>query len=381
MGKLLLYNGFSNLMLEIVVWMIYLKSQGWTLTQIALLEGFFTICQVVFELPSGLISDRIGHKKALLLGEALCFIYLLTYFVPQIHMLLYLGFMLFALGLALISGTDISLLYENLAPKEKQNYLKYASSFTAIGVLATAIGNFSGGWIARYSWSLLFILALSVRATTFILCTQLETKNSATSENETKTFKELLAELKTFLLHEKSALPLIATTCFSATAITVSYQYGPLLLADLKLNVSLVSSVFGLLSFLGALAVFSTYRLAKIIKEDTLVWGLQSLSLVLFACFLGQQLGLVLLSLVIVNVVYEIWNVILENKLQALAYANIRATIISVNNLVISALLTSASFLVGALGENFALVKIVSFLDIFLLASALLSFYFYQKFS
>lgn len=40
MRKLLLYNGFSNLMLEIVVWMIYLKSQGWTITQIALLEGF-----------------------------------------------------------------------------------------------------------------------------------------------------------------------------------------------------------------------------------------------------------------------------------------------------------------------------------------------------
>lgn len=78
MRKLLLYNGFSNLMLEIVVWMIYLKSQGWTITQIALLEGFFTICQVIFELPSGLISDRIGHKKALLLGETLCFIYLLA---------------------------------------------------------------------------------------------------------------------------------------------------------------------------------------------------------------------------------------------------------------------------------------------------------------
>lgn len=161
--------------------------------------------------------------------------------------------------------------------------------------------------------------------------------------------------------------------------MTISYQYGPLILETLKLNVSLVSTIFGILSFLGAIAVFFTYRLSKIIQEDFLVWSLQSVSLVLFALFLEQKLSIILLSLVSVNVVYEIWNVILENKLQALAYANVRATIISVSNLMISALLTTASFLIGALGEKIALVNIVGCLNVFLLASALLSFYLYQK--
>lgn len=161
--------------------------------------------------------------------------------------------------------------------------------------------------------------------------------------------------------------------------MTISYQYGPLILETLKLNVSLVSTIFGILSFLGAIAVFFTYRLSKIIQEDLLVWSLQSISLVLFALFLEQKLSIILLSLVSVNVVYEIWNVILENKLQALAYANVRATIISVSNLMISALLTTASFLIGALGERIALVNIVGCLNVFLLASALLSFYLYQK--
>lgn len=147
--------------------------------------------------------------------------------------------------------------------------------------------------------------------------------------------------------------------------MTISYQYGPLILETLKLNVSLVSTIFGILSFLGAIAVFFTYRLSKIIQEDLLVWSLQSISLVLFALFLEQKLSIILLSLVSVNVVYEIWNVILENKLQALAYANVRATIISVSNLMISALLTTASFLIGALGERIALVNIVGCLNVF----------------
>ena len=81
MKRILLYNSLSNIMLEVVVWMIYLKAQGWSVAQIAFLEGTFTICQALFEVPSGIISDWIGHKRALVLGEVLCALYLLTYFI------------------------------------------------------------------------------------------------------------------------------------------------------------------------------------------------------------------------------------------------------------------------------------------------------------
>ena len=78
MKRIFFYNSFSNIMLELVVWMIYLKEQGWSLAEVAMLEGIFTISQVIFEFPSGVISDKLGHKKTLLLGEIFCILYLLT---------------------------------------------------------------------------------------------------------------------------------------------------------------------------------------------------------------------------------------------------------------------------------------------------------------
>ena len=148
MKKILLYNGFSNIMLEVIVWMIYLKNQGWSIAEIALLEGLFTISQAIFEFSSGIISDRIGHKNALVLGELVCVLYLITFFFANIHILVYLGFILFALGLSLISGSDVSILYESVDKNEKQKYLKYLGYFNFIGILSMALGHAFGGWIA-----------------------------------------------------------------------------------------------------------------------------------------------------------------------------------------------------------------------------------------
>lgn len=379
MKKILLYNALSNMMLEIVVWTIYLKNHGWSVMQIALLEGFFTVCQLVFELPSGLISDKIGHKKTLLLGEGICILYLLTYFFPQYHAVMYGGFALFAIGLSLISGTDISILYESIAEDKKEEYLKYASYFTAIGVLATSLGNFSGGWIALYSWNILFIVAIILRVSAFIICTQITDENVNNDFMEKRKFSNLLKELKNFFTYEKKFIPILFTTCFSAAAITVSYQYGPLILESYNMRINIISSIFGVLSFLGSIAVVFTYRFSKNRDRDLIVIILQACSLITFILFFVNNFWIILIGLILVNVIYEIWNIILENKIQDIAYKNIRATIISVNNLLISGLLTSASFLIGIFSNELSLVSAVSIVTTMYLLISVLSMFMYKR--
>lgn len=89
------------------------KNQGWTTGEIAILEDLYNFT-IHFELPSGVISDKLGHKLTLVLGEISCFIYLFGFFFPHIHLIMYISFILFALGLSLISGTDVSVLYDSI---------------------------------------------------------------------------------------------------------------------------------------------------------------------------------------------------------------------------------------------------------------------------
>ena len=45
MKKILIYNSFSNMMPELIVWMIYLQNFGWHIAEIAILQGVFTFFQ------------------------------------------------------------------------------------------------------------------------------------------------------------------------------------------------------------------------------------------------------------------------------------------------------------------------------------------------
>ncbi|USS88432.1 MFS transporter [Fructilactobacillus hinvesii] len=373
MKKLLLYNGFSNIMLEVIVWMIYLKEQGWSVTEIALLEGLFTVAQAGFEFPAGIISDRIGHKAALLSGEIICVLYLITYFFPTVHWLIYIGFVLFALGLALISGTDVSLVYETAGTETDPQYLKALGYFNFMGILAMAFGNAVGGWIASYSWPLLFLLAIGTRIISGLLVLGLDAQQISGETTEVVTFKGIITRFLSFLRHERNFRWLVVAMSFSAAAVTLSYQYGPLMLRELHFSTQLISLVFGGLALVAAGLVLLVDRLTRVIAPHVLIMLLQMVSLLFFASFLTHNRMIVVLGLVVINVVFEMWHLLFENQIQDLAYEHTRASAFSLATFTESAILTVGSTLVSLLTTTMNLLNVVSYLGMGLLAIALLS--------
>lgn len=376
MKRIFFYNSFSNIMLELVVWMIYLKEQGWSLAEVAMLEGIFTISQVIFEFPSGVISDKLGHKKTLLLGEIFCILYLLTYFFPHIHIIVYLGFIMFALGLAFISGTDISLLYESISEEEKNSYLKYSGYFNAIAAFSVAIGNILGGWIAQISWNLLFILAILFRTTALIIGFKIK-EPDIKKQVDTLSLKSIITELFNFIKHQKNYICLIAGLGFSTVAVDLSYQYGPLIMQKFSFDTGMISTVFGSLSLLGAVAGLLTYKLTQKVSENILLIILLLFGLTLLLILFIHNMLIVLFSLITVNVIFEMWNIIFENKIQEVAYADIRATVISTGNVFISGLLALSSGLISLVGEKISLVWIIGSIGSMFLIIALISTLFY----
>lgn len=376
MKRIFFYNSFSNIMLELVVWMIYLKEQGWSLAEVAMLEGIFTISQVIFEFPSGVISDKLGHKKTLLLGEIFCILYLLTYFFPHIHIIVYLGFIMFALGLAFISGTDISMLYESISEEEKNSYLKYSGYFNAIAAFSVAIGNILGGWIAQISWNLLFILAILFRTTALIIGFKIK-EPDIKKQVDTLSLKSIITELFNFIKHQKNYICLIAGLGFSTAAVDLSYQYGPLIMQKFSFDTGMISTVFGSLSLLGAVAGLLTYKLTQKVSENILLIILLLFGLTLLLSLFIHNMLIVLFSLITVNVIFEMWNIIFENKIQEVAYADIRATVISTGNVFISGLLALSSGLISLVGEKISLVWIIGSIGSIFLIIALISTLFY----
>lgn len=82
--------------------------------EIMLLQSYFTICIVAFEIPCGAISDYISRKFSLFLGGlATAFAALIYSSFPNIFIFI-IGETVFALGFSLLSGTGEAFIFDTL---------------------------------------------------------------------------------------------------------------------------------------------------------------------------------------------------------------------------------------------------------------------------
>lgn len=102
----------------------FLASKGLSLADVFILQSIFAFAVVVCEVPSGYLADMIGRRNALILGSLFHGIgFSILCFADD-----FFGLVLFevtvGLGMSLLSGSDLSLLYDSqlalrLSPSEQ----------------------------------------------------------------------------------------------------------------------------------------------------------------------------------------------------------------------------------------------------------------------
>ncbi|MDF1800461.1 MAG: MFS transporter [Planctomycetota bacterium] len=97
-----------------IITVFFKDAIGMSMGEIMLLQGAFGLALVLFEFPSGYLADRIGYRRALMIGAVLnaigWTIYVRADTIPHIL----LAEIVLGIGISLISGTDSALLYESL---------------------------------------------------------------------------------------------------------------------------------------------------------------------------------------------------------------------------------------------------------------------------
>ncbi|MBQ8299822.1 MAG: MFS transporter [Clostridia bacterium] len=121
-----------------------------------------TLATAIFELPTGILSDKIGRKKTIILGS--------TFSIAASIVLLlsnnYLGLVLYSItrGLekALFSGNNDAYLYDKLKEsKEEHRFIDFVSKVKSMTYLAGAISALIGG-IFLFFKSYKFVIAISI---------------------------------------------------------------------------------------------------------------------------------------------------------------------------------------------------------------------------
>jgi len=154
---------------------LFLLDAGLTITEAFLANAFFTVGQVLFEVPTGVAADTLGRRTSYLLGSATLFVSTLLYlWLWQIHGPLWawaVVSMLLGLGFTFFSGATEAWLVDGL------NFAKYTGTLESAfakgqiaGGVAMLTGTLIGGAIAQAtSLGVPYILRAIVLAMTFLV--------------------------------------------------------------------------------------------------------------------------------------------------------------------------------------------------------------------
>ena len=149
---------------------------GISFMQIMILQSIFVFSVFILEVPTGAVADYLGRKTSLILGAFSVGIAALVYSTYPNFWIFVLGEVLWALGVALMSGADQALIYDSLKKIKQEKISKKIfarfNSFEMAGIMiATAIGSVIAHYYGlRYSMmliifplSLAFLIALSFK--------------------------------------------------------------------------------------------------------------------------------------------------------------------------------------------------------------------------
>ncbi|MDR3425684.1 MAG: MFS transporter [Alphaproteobacteria bacterium] len=144
--KLFCDRFFSSFWIAAPIIVPFYQSNGLNATQVFTIQAIFSAACLVFEIPTGYLSDVIGRKKTMIAGAALLPIGLAVYAFSHGFFGFVAAEIIIALANSLRSGTDTAFLYDTLIELKREKEHKrlegtgHFLSSTGVGVAAVIGG-------------------------------------------------------------------------------------------------------------------------------------------------------------------------------------------------------------------------------------------------
>lgn len=342
------------------MWLIYLQQRrGLSLTQATFVDVAFWIAAVLGEVPTGIVADIFSRKTSLVAGTALMSVSTFAWAAAPTVPLIMIAYAGLAVGVTFLSGAEDAFFYESIQIVGRANsYTRLVGLSNATMLAATAVGSAASGVFASVDLILPFFIAgVSLLGALGIVLTFREPQMEEKVEAQTrKSYGEILRQ-SLALMRARPTLrsPMLYLALVPMAALMMETFF--LQPQSVALGVSIAG--IGLLVMATQLTNMAGSTLAdqvaRRLGEGRVLYtipGVIVISLILLAKF---QILFSLLFIAVISLVTAVLRPLVLSRIQSQVSDNVRATILSMQSLMTTLLLTISEPILGFMADRFGL--------------------------
>ena len=307
--------------------------RGKSVSDVAALIALWSVFAIVFEIPSGILADRWNRRNMLALASVLQGICFVIWFFSYTFFMFAVGFVFWAVADAFTSGTEESLIYDNLKSDGNENtFTKIYGKAQFYANIGALVGITSAGLIAVFV-SIEFIAVLSsvICFTNVLFALQIRERNfystrlEKISDGVFETFKKAVL----FIKGSSFVLVSILFLVFFASLGNYLDEFDALIINDWGVNllwVSVILTIRFAFVALGDILAPLVEKKVSSARQIFLLNGVASAFLALFAV-IWSRFAVLLFG--ISFMIMAVTEILLVNAVQKEIKEEGRATVMS----------------------------------------------------
>ena len=358
-----LYKGFGwdPLFYGAIIFLFLTEVKGIAPAKVMYAESIYSFFLLLLQIPATILIEKIGNKKALILGTAFATIQITMMIFINDFIYLIIAYFMSAFGNAIKNIARNTLLYESTKKcKGKNSYGNINARGSALSYILSATSSITTGYLYVINPYIPLILSSFISLLATIIACRFEEVESDKKENAniSKSMKDIKQGFK-FIFKSKRLKALFLFTSIFVGVLMMISTYEKSLLAELQLKPQYIGIIFAMLTLVQCFSVRYQDKIHNTFKNKTLT--IISVPIFLSFILIGIVTNLNIefsFTIVIVMFAFFIHHFFrgpywfLEDRyVTNFTDSNIRAKILATNNLIKNIGEIVISFLGGLLLE------------------------------
>ena len=338
------------------VLVLFFQEIGLDLQDVFTIQAFYSVCVILFEVPSGYFADRLGRRRSLLIGSIAAAAGFWVYALATTFADFFVAQFFIAVGGSFISGSDSAMLYDTLIQLRRRNeYQKVAGRLASMANFSEGIAALIGGSLALISLRTpLYSQAVLMLAVIPLAWSLVEPPRKTPDPSE-GSFKAVLRIVR-YALHGHSEIKwlILYSSLVGTSTLTIVWMVQPYLQA-VDLPLEWFGAAWAILQFSVGVFAVNAYRVEAAFGRKA---SLISLILLSAAGYLLLGLFQALWATVFLLVFYLVRGIngpVMNDYINRCVDSEIRATVLSVKSLVGRLMFTIIGPMAGWVNDQYGL--------------------------